>query len=336
HVSDLPASRKLQGLASFTSKEFMCPHDKMKFYMLVDPACFNPQTFEKRNDWKYLKYAYRSQATDDPALQDAIFEKRGVRWSVMDKLPNWFPAQSGVIDFMHSMFLGITKHVIRNILYSAGMFNGSSSRAEHQPLTRLTEFFDAVWWPPSIGRLPSNLVKSGAGKADQWRTLISIFFVGVFVAWQKLEATVEEPTEADYARIRETSPSRNLPSHYDTLLQYTAAVRILATQSTTPFDVTRGMRHLGESFQSWAWIGCHLTPYCHLAMHFEPQFLRLGPSAYVTAAWAYERDNGVLARINHNGHAGGELEAMQMRRWWKKILMINLVRMFITTGVLYR
>ncbi|KAI0039564.1 hypothetical protein FA95DRAFT_1503975 [Auriscalpium vulgare] len=42
HVSDIPASRKTSGLASCTSKLFMCPADETPFYMLVDPDGFDP------------------------------------------------------------------------------------------------------------------------------------------------------------------------------------------------------------------------------------------------------------------------------------------------------
>jgi hypothetical protein len=41
-VSDLPASRKVSGLAGHTSKYFMCPFCEMPFYRLVDPDCYDP------------------------------------------------------------------------------------------------------------------------------------------------------------------------------------------------------------------------------------------------------------------------------------------------------
>ena len=43
-VSDLPASRKVSGLAGHTSKHFMCPFCEMPFYRLVDPNCYDPSS----------------------------------------------------------------------------------------------------------------------------------------------------------------------------------------------------------------------------------------------------------------------------------------------------
>ena len=42
NVSDLPASRKMSGLHSYTSKFFMCPLCKQPYFALVHPDCFNP------------------------------------------------------------------------------------------------------------------------------------------------------------------------------------------------------------------------------------------------------------------------------------------------------
>jgi hypothetical protein len=42
NVSDLPASRKVSGLAGHMSKHFMCPFCEMPFYRLVDPNCYDP------------------------------------------------------------------------------------------------------------------------------------------------------------------------------------------------------------------------------------------------------------------------------------------------------
>lgn len=42
-VSDLPASRKIEGLASFSSKVFMCPQCDTPSYYLADPRGFKPE-----------------------------------------------------------------------------------------------------------------------------------------------------------------------------------------------------------------------------------------------------------------------------------------------------
>jgi len=76
-VSDLPASRKVSGLAGHTSKHFMCPFCEMPFYRLVDPDCYDPSSFKLRDDWRYIKYAFRARDVDAKVAEE-IFVKRGV------------------------------------------------------------------------------------------------------------------------------------------------------------------------------------------------------------------------------------------------------------------
>lgn len=71
-------------------------------------------------------------------------------------------------------------------------------------------------------------------------------------------------------------------------------------------------------------MNVHMTPYFHLALHAIDPLTRFGP----TYGWhvdPYERHNGTCGRFNHNGHAGGELEAMIMRSWWRGQLVTTLV-----------
>ena len=132
-------------------------------------------------------------------------------------------------------------------------------------------------------------------------------------------------TDAEVTRVRRATMNRSLRRHYDTVVEFSASVRILASRSISPDEVRRGCAALSRSFQSWARMGCHLTSYFHLAMHMEPQFLKWGP-CYGWWVFAYERNNGWLGRTNNNGHSGGELEATMMRRWWKVIFIQDLVR----------
>jgi len=118
---------------------------------------------------------------------------------------------------------------------------------------------------------------------------------------------------------------RSLKRHYETIVEFSAAIRILSPRSISPNEVQRGCAALSRSCQSWARMGCHLTPYFHFAQHMEPQYLQLGP-CYGWWVYGYERNNGWLGRTAHNGHLGGELEATMMRRWWKAKFIHDLVR----------
>jgi hypothetical protein len=133
-------------------------------------------------------------------------------------------------------------------------------------------------------------------------------------------------SDDEIACAKSATMNRSLLSHYETIVEFSAAVRILSSRSISPNEVQRGCAALSRSCQSWARMGCHLTPYFHLAQHMEPQYLQMGP-CYGWWVYAYERNNGWLGRTKHNGHSGGELEATMMRRWWKVKFIQDLVRL---------
>jgi len=135
----------------------------------------------------------------------------------------------------------------------------------------------------------------------------------------------------EITRLKTTTMNRSLRRHYDTVLEFSAAVRILSSQAISPNEVQRGCAALSRSCQSWARLGCHLTPYFHFAQHMEPQYFQLGP-CYGWWVYGYERNNGWLGRTKHNGHSGGELEATMMRRWWKVKLIHDLVGVFFASS----
>ncbi|KIK91508.1 hypothetical protein PAXRUDRAFT_797245 [Paxillus rubicundulus Ve08.2h10] len=309
-VSDLPASRKTEGLASFSSKLFMCPQCKTSSFMLSDPDGFDPTKFVLRDPWRYIKYAFRSHDVD-PEEAAEIFERRGVSWSSFALLPCWLPSVNSVVEFMHCVYLCLVKHLTKVILLQSGMFN-TQPESDRKPLVLIEEFFSHVVWPASVSRLPPSIVKNSSSvKADQWRLHISVLFIALYVAWE-VDRTIPDV---------EPSPSAPNTKHaaaqekMEKTLRKRRMEALLASEPRpTPEQLDR----------SWARMGCHLTPYFHFAQHFQRQFLQFGP-CYAIWAFPYERNNGFLGRTNHNNHKGGELECTMMRRWWKGFVVHDLV-----------
>ncbi|KAJ7751437.1 hypothetical protein B0H16DRAFT_1318064 [Mycena metata] len=354
-VYDLPASRKTSGTLACTSKIFMCDRCDTPFYALTDPAAYDSKKFNARDPWRYLKYAFRARDASAEVAEE-ISRRRGVRYSVVDELVNWLPGDTGLVEPMHCIYGSLIKHLCKNILYKTGMIQGEG-------MEKLEEFFRTLIWPPSVSRLPPSVsVARGAGsiKADQWRSQIIVFFVGLFAAWQvdgeipdidaepsasntknaaaqlaqeklvrarlreNLLAKKPDVTQEELDAIKEIQMDRSLRRHYDAVVQFTAAIRILTSNSISPNEIKRGCGALERSIQDWARMHCHLVPYFHLATHLQPQFYKHGP---LPGWWAfpYERDNGFLGRFNHNGHAGGEMEGTMMRGWWKATLIQDLI-----------
>ncbi|KAG0693990.1 hypothetical protein DFH29DRAFT_881020 [Suillus ampliporus] len=300
----------------------------------------------------------RTETTGDSATVDTIHENRGVHWSALNYLPGWMPAHSSVVEFMHAMFLGLVKHLNRIILIKSGLLNGTRLV---KPMDRLEAFFSGLVWPVEANRLPPSLSSGkGSPKADQWCNQIAVLFVTLYDAWavdgeipdrdappsasntknftaqatmqrtlrsrllEHLLARNAHPSDAETDRVNSTKMYHNLRQHYAVILEFSAVVCILSSQSISSDDVRRGCAALSHATQSWARMGCHLTPYFHFVNHFEQQMYEFGP-CYATWAFAFGQHNGKLTKINHNQHKGGELEATLMRRWWSITFNYELI-----------
>lgn len=62
--------------------------------------------FIRREPWRYIKYAFRARVANAERAKD-IYRQRGVGWAVGNLLPGWLPGKTGVIEFMHAVYLGI-------------------------------------------------------------------------------------------------------------------------------------------------------------------------------------------------------------------------------------
>ncbi|KAI0740484.1 hypothetical protein C8Q76DRAFT_607829, partial [Earliella scabrosa] len=361
--SDLPASRKSTGMLSYTSKWFMCTICKQPLHSLTDPDCFDPSKLKLREEGRYLKYAFRARSAD-PATRKELADERGVRWSALDDLPDWWPASDAPPDFMHAAYLGETKHVVQGILSGGGMFV-RRSRMDN-PLQKLETWMETIWWPSTAGRVPKNLITTGAGKADQWRNMTAVLIPALYESWQingkipdqdaprlnakqkagikaqRVAALVNErraeaashkrtTTVEDLQSIDQSSMRRNYKEHFETVLEWLTAIRIWGSSSISVDEAYRAQECHNRACQAWARMLCHLTPYFHLLVHLILWILRLGP-VYGWWVYAYERCNGFLSKVRHNGHQGGELEATMMRAWTKLHLLYDLVRLLGALG----
>ncbi|KAK7025800.1 hypothetical protein R3P38DRAFT_3316414 [Favolaschia claudopus] len=308
----------------------------------MDGDAFDSTKLNQRDPWRYLKYAFRARDTS-PEIAEEISRRRGVRWSAMDELVNWLPGVTNLFDLMHAVSLTIVKHIFREIFQKNGLVDTDAS-------DRLEKFLESLIWPVSVSRMPPSIARgTGSIKADQWRSLITVLFIpnndakpsapntknaAAQAQQEKLVrarmrenylAKTSNPTEAELERINTIQMNRSLRLHYENLVQFTAGIRIISSDTISPNEVKRGCGAVQRSIRAWADMHCHLVPYFHYAaVHLEEQLLRYGPAP---GWWTfpYERNNGFLGRFNHNGHSGGELEGTMMRGWWKTTLIQDLI-----------
>jgi hypothetical protein len=128
---------------------------------------------------------------------------------------------------------------------------------------------------------------AGSVKADQWCSQLHILFVGLFVVWEvdgeipnehaplsapntknaiaqaQLEKLLQErhlasllvkkpnASQGEITRVKTATMSRSLVSHYETVVVFSAAVRILSSRSISPNEVQCGCAALSRSCQLW-------------------------------------------------------------------------------------
>ncbi|EIW81277.1 hypothetical protein CONPUDRAFT_73051 [Coniophora puteana RWD-64-598 SS2] len=303
NCSNLPSSRRTNGYQGHASKLFMCPQCCATYFSLVHPSCFDPTQFEPREDWRHIKYAFRARDANEHNAQ-VIREHRGVSWTPLNYLPGWMPAGSAGIDFMHCVFLTMVKHVTKVIIHGHGLLN---STQETDPIQLLEKFYHDLHWPPEMS------YGKGSVKADQWRNLIHVLFVGLFVAWEqhgeipdanappsaantKIAKAQAKYTTATRTCLREFTLAQNPltpPEVLDQLSNFTVAIRILATREISPMDVKRGSAALARATQTWVSMHLPLTPYFHFGQHLEEQIYKHGP-IYGHWTFPYKQLNGKL------------------------------------------
>ncbi|KAG1855341.1 hypothetical protein DFJ58DRAFT_880847 [Suillus subalutaceus] len=290
NVSDLPSSRKVTGLQGHSSKFFMCPTCKTPSFSLAHPSCFDPSKFKDQDDWRWSEQDLSSQWTDlSPFFQGSFGQSKQIAYRLQSVCYLFFIVRI-IIWFIAFNWQGITKSrpVLFVALYDAWAVDGEIPDHDAPPSASNTKNFTA--------------------QATMQKTLHSRLL-------EHLLARNTHPSDAKTECVNSAKMDRNLRRHYAVILEFSATVRILSSQSISPNDVRRGCVALSHATQSWARMGCHLTPYFHFVNHFERQMYEFRP-CYATWAFAFERHNGRLAKINHNQHKGGELEATLMRWWW--------------------
>jgi len=85
-----------------------------------------------------------------------------------------------------------------------------------------------------------------------------------------------------------------------------------------------GQMYLANYCQRLLLLGVSPTINHHIAMHFSSMIKLLGP-VYGWWLFAFERFNGMLKRVNHNGHDGGRMELTLLRNWVQTHLIYELL-----------
>lgn len=109
-ICDLPAARQMMAFASHASRHFCCycgldSHDMEN----LDVEKW-PSGVTSREEYVRIAEAWKAAPSK---TQKTLFEKHGIRYSELLRLPYWDPLSYVVIDSMHGILLGLLRHHCR-------------------------------------------------------------------------------------------------------------------------------------------------------------------------------------------------------------------------------
>lgn len=108
------------------------------------------------------------------------------------------------------------------------------------------------------------------------------------------------------------------------MLLLCTAVRILASRTISLADARAGQDLLIQYCHTCLDLQIHLVINHHLSTHFYDMIKLFGP-VYGWWLFAFERFNGMLEKVHHNGHDGGRMELSLLRNWVSTHLIYELL-----------
>lgn len=111
-VTDLPGGRKVAGLAGHSAACFCL----LCFLKLLNINNIDMQGWTMKTREDIIRFAEEWRNATTKTQQKALYQKNGVRWSQLLRLPYWDPTRSLVVDGMHNLFLGLVQYHVRSII----------------------------------------------------------------------------------------------------------------------------------------------------------------------------------------------------------------------------
>ncbi|EIW80779.1 hypothetical protein CONPUDRAFT_57284, partial [Coniophora puteana RWD-64-598 SS2] len=308
---DMPASHKTNGTASHSHDMHPCVSCDANVTDFNKPSGYDSSTRPKE-DYKLLRQAF--YARDAPlARQAQLLDDYGKRFVILDALPGWLPKTKTALDFMHAVYLGIVPHLFDVVIFNGQLMTGIGGSESAK--SRFETLINSILWPSHITRLPKNLGENHSlKKADEWRRLITITPVLLWWAWRDENDEIPSAPPPLPPNTDDPGFSRDRHQLYDAILLLCAAVRIFSSREISMHQAQTAQEFLAQYCQRCIALDIPLRPNHHASMHTSEMVKRFGP-VYSWWLFAFERFNGMLERVKHNGHDGGQMELTLMRAW---------------------
>ena len=270
---DIPATRKLVGFLGHSAK-LGCNKCLKEFPTDAcsgnnDYSGYNREEWEPRTKEGHERACLELKDATCRTSLDSLESKYGVRNSALTDLPLFEPIRFPVIDPMHNLLLGTSKHIIKLWI--------NRKILKPQDLETIEARSKLLSFPYDVGRIPCKIASSFSGfTADQWRiwtTVISpIVLKGILPV-----------------------------ADHNCWLLFVNACRLLITRIITKDSVKEADQYLVlfcKKFQR-LYGNAPCTPNMHLHLHLKDCLLDYGP---VHGFWCFpfERFNGILGAYPTN------------------------------------
>ena len=163
---DIPAARKVCGFVGH-SATLACSKCLKKFSTKTfgdksDFSGFDRSLWPSRQLESHRYHAFKHKNAQNRSQEISIERNEGCRFSVLLQLPYFDPIRMCIIDPMHNLLLGTSKHMIE--VWS------SMKLIESKQLLDIQGMVDSFVTPSDVGRIPSKIASGFSGfTVEQWR-----------------------------------------------------------------------------------------------------------------------------------------------------------------------
>lgn len=270
---DIPAARKVCGFVGHSAlrgcSKCLLSFPRNAFGEKGDYTNVNRSDWIPRKSDEHKVNAQAHKSCNTLTNQKAIERDTGVRYSVLNELPYFDPPRMCVIDPMHNMLLGTSKHMLE-AWKTLGIL---PEKSWENIQTRVNSFVT----PSDVGRIPSKIASGFSGfTAEQWKNW-TIYF--------------------SLFSLKDVLPS----DHYNCWHIFVKACFLLCRRSITAAQVSEADELLLEFHKKVVELYGNewCTPNIHLHGHISECIKDFGP-VYSFWLFAFERLNGILGSYNTN------------------------------------
>lgn len=290
---DLPAGRKTCGFLSYSAnlgcsrcfQHFSRGFGKRNYY-----ADFDREKWEMRTNERHRSDVEEVMKAKTISQRNKKESELGCRYSTLLELPYFRPIEMLLIDTMHNLYLGTSKHFARDIWIAGNILSSND-------LVKVEEKLRNTVAPVGLGRLPLSINIGHFLTADQWKNWTLYFSILC------LGDTMSKP-------------------HLECWRKFVLACRRLCKHSITDDDIKVAdkllLRFCSQAVELYG--EDVITPNMHMHCHLASCIREFGPS-HSFWLFPFERYNGVLEEQPTNNRS---IELQLMRRFQKDSAILHL------------